>query len=426
VAAASATVAGVSAANGWSIAGDFAYAVVVAVIIGAVIGYVTVYLRSKLHDPVLDAAVSFVVPFIAFIPAQELHASGVLAVVVAGLYAGNSSAKRFTAQARIHERINWRTAQFMLENGLFLLMGLQIRGIFASVDRDDHGAVFSVPTAILIGLLMTVVVIAVRFVFIGPFLLWLRRHAERSAKTNRRIGAVLQRVRRMRSPDSRLQRQADRAERLYKRRNTDLSQLREQGFGWKGGVLLSWSGMRGVVTLAAAQSLPSQGFPYRPQLILVAFTVAIATLLVQGGTLPLLIRASGIRGTDEAADRRELAALLDDLTGAGVAALENPRLQLPGANEIEEEVIDRVRHDTLLSAESAWERAEHGTDRNALVHSPHQQYRSLRREVLQAEREALLEARSQGVYSSRILSKAQALLDLEETRLEQIESPSGS
>jgi CPA1 family monovalent cation:H+ antiporter len=185
--------------------------------------------------------------------------------------------------------------------------------------------------------------------------------------------------------------------------------------------------MRGVVTLAAAQSLPADGsFPYRAQLILVAFTVAISTLLLQGGTLPWLIRASGIRGTDRAADRRELATLLDAMSEAGVAVLENPRLELPGDDVVDPEVIDRVRHDTLLSAESAWERAEHGAGVDALVNSPHQQYRALRREVLQAEREALLDARSAGTYASRILSRAQAMLDLEETRLEQIDNPSGS
>jgi hypothetical protein len=89
-------------------------------------------------------------------------------------------------------------------------------------------------------------------------------------------------------------------------------------------------------------------------------------------------------------------------------------------------VIERVRSDTLLSAESAWERANYGGGERGLAKSPHQQYRALRNEVLQAERESLLDARSSGSYPSRILSRAQAMLDLEQTRLEQIDNPSGS
>jgi len=114
------------------------------------------------------------------------------------------------------------------------------------------------------------------------------------------------------------------------------------------------------------------------------------------------------------------------MSRAGVEALENPEFSLHKGLEIDDEVIERVRADTRLSAESAWERAENGIDDAGVAQSPHQQYRALRREVLQAERAALLEARSQGTYPSRILTRAQSLLDLEETRLEQIDNPSGS
>jgi monovalent cation/hydrogen antiporter len=174
--------------------------------------------------------------------------------------------------------------------------------------------------------------------------------------------------------------------------------------------VLGWAGMRGVVTLAAAQSLPEET-PYRPQLILIAFTVAVTTLLVQGGTLPWLIRRTGIRGTDAAADGRTFATLLDELGAAGVAVLDEPREQ-----PVDDDVVQRVRSDTLLSAQAAWERAESDGE----APSPQSQYRMLRREVLDAQRDALLEARSAGTYPSRILSRAQAMLDLEETRLEQM------
>jgi len=404
----------------WDVLVDFAYAASLAVLIGLVVGFITVKVRSRLHDPMLDTAISFAVPFIAFIPAEYFGASGVLAVVAAGLYSGHSSARRFSPQARISERLNWRTAQFVLENGVFLLMGLQLSTIIAAVEEDD----LSARQAVEYGLLITVVVMVLRFAFVWPLLALLRRRQTHAAQRNSRFAAALEHVRSLPKRGTRVERRRKRAETVLQRREVDLARLESEGLGWRGGIILGWAGMRGVVTLAAAQSLPEM--PYRPQLILIAFTVAIVTLMLQGLTLPWVIRATGIRGTDREADRRELAELLDEIGEAGLAVLEIPSFQLPDGEAIDSSVIERVRADTLLSAESAWERAEHGAGVDGLTHSPQRQYRELRREVLQAEREALLEARTTGSFSSRILSRAQAMLDLEETRLEQIDNPSGS
>ena len=417
----SAVAATATAVTFWGVIADFAYAVILAIIIGVVIGYITVFVRSRLHDPILDTAISFAVPFIAFIPAEHFGASGVLAVVAAGLYSGHSSARQFSAQARISERINWRTAQFVLENGVFLLMGLEISSLIRNVEEDE----LSARQAIYVGLLMVLLVIIIRFLFVAPLLITLRRRQARQELAQTQFREMLDRVRSRLDLPPNLVRRRQRAERMYHRRQVDIEQLRDEGFSWKGGLVLSWSGMRGVVTLAAAQSLPEE-MDYRPQLILIAFTVAVVTLLLQGGTLPWLIRATGIRGTDRAADRRELATLLDEMGTAALAVLDSPQFTLPDGEQINPATIERVRHDTKLSAESARERAEHGSGVDALVHSPQRQYRELRREVLRAERDALLEARSTGTYPSRILARAQTMLDLEETRLEQIDNPSGT
>ena len=410
-----------SAVTFWGVIGDFAFAVSVAIVIGLGVGFVTVRVRTKLRDPILDTTISLAVPFIAFIPAEAVGASGVLAVVAAGLYSGHNSAKRFTAQARISERLNWRTAQFVLENGVFLLMGVEISAIIADVLAKD----LSVTAAVLYGLFMVATIVVIRFLFIGPLLLMLRRRGQLAEERQSRVRAMLDRMRRRADSDPMFAKRQDRAERVFQRRELDIKQLKAEGLGWRGGLILGWSGMRGVVTLAAAQSLP-EDIPYRSQLVLIAFTVAVVTLLVQGGTLPWVIRMSGIRGSDRVADRRELAELLDEMGTAGLAVLENPDFTLPDGQEIDSGVIDRVRNDTLLSAESAWERARFGAGDEGIAKSPHQQYRSLRQEVLQAERAALLEARSTGSYPSRVLSRAQAMLDLEETRLEQIDNPGAS
>ncbi|HEY9498255.1 MAG TPA: sodium:proton antiporter [Terrimesophilobacter sp.] len=417
----SAIAAGAGAVTLWSVVGDFAFAVAVAIAIGLVVGFLTVLVRSRLHDPVLDTAISFVVPFIAFIPAEEAHASGVLAVVVAGLYAGHNSARHFSPQARISERLNWRTLKFVLENGVFLLMGVEIASLIGHVQPE----VLSIENTILLGLLMTVAVIALRGLFVAPLLFVIRRREKLAERQNTRFGEALERVRQLTLVTERMVRRRDRLARLYRRRSIDIQKQREAGLDWRGGVILSWSGMRGVVTLAAAQTLP-RDVPYGPQLILIAFTVAIVTLLVQGGTLPWLIRLTGVLGTDRVADRRELAALLDELAAVGLAALDSRELELPGGAEPDAVVIDRVRNDTLLGAESAWERAENGVGAEALAQSPHQQYRILRRRIIEAERSALVDAMADGSYSSRIITRAQTMLDLEETRLEQLDNPSGS
>ena len=395
----------------WATIADFVYAVIAALVVGLAVGFATVWVRSKLQDPVLDTAVSFAVPFVAFLPTEALGASGVLAVVVAGLYTSHATPSRFTAQARITDRINWRTIQFLLENGVFLLMGLELRTLIVHVEDPE---VLSVPAAIGIGLIAVVALAVIRFAWIGPLLLGLRLralHRERRAFRERLALDHYSRVPVRSAAEARRRR---RAWALYERRRADLEQLRREHIDWRGGIVIGWSGMRGVVTLAAAQSLPEET-PYREQLILIAFTVAIVTLVLQGGTLPYVIRALRLQGVDEDEDRAELAQLVDELSHAGLAALDEPETAIASAEEIDPDVIERVRQATFLRSEAAWERSREPSA--TTPETPHRLYRRLRLAVVEAERERLLELRRQGAYPSRILGEAQAMLDLEETRL---------
>ena len=394
----------------WAGIGDFGFAVVMAVAVGLLVGAATVYVRSKLQDPVLDTAISFVVPFLAFIPAEEIGASGVLAVVVAGLFTGHRSASAFTAQARINDSINWRTISFLLENGVFLLMGLELRHL---VDNADSG-LLSVGDTVLIGLAVTVLLILIRFAWVTPLMYLLRAKVSYQDRRTQRIRLGLDRLKARGLTDERKRKRHRRAELLYLRRRADIEQLRREGLGWRGGVVISWSGMRGVVTLAAAQSLPGQT-PYHEQLVLIAFTVAVATLLLQGGTLPWLIRILGVQGRDVAEDQRELAKLLDELSGAGLSILERPEECLGARQNVDPDVVERVRQSTFLRSELAWERVRVlGMDEDP---TPQLQYRQLRRAVVDAERDQLLLVRREGRFPSRTLAEAQRLLDLEESRL---------
>jgi NhaP-type Na+/H+ or K+/H+ antiporter len=319
-------------------------AVATAVIIGFLVGHATVWLRSRLDSVVLNTTISFAVPFLAFVPANEIKASGVLAVVVAGLVTGHQSARLFSAQARISERINWRTAQFILENGVFLVMGFELKSLVDQV-KDSH---FSVAQSVGLGFLATVILTIVRIAFVIPLIALLRRDESRAAERAPHRRFALWRGR-LRVPANERVRRRERLRAT--RRRADLAFRTAEGLDWRGGAVIAWSGMRGVVTVAAAHSLPATT-PYRPQLLLIAFTVAIVTLLVQGGTLPFVIRTLGIAGNDAAADRAELASLVEEINTSGLLMLENPAVAQENGDRFDPPVVERVRSESIMRTES--------------------------------------------------------------------------
>jgi Na+/H+ antiporter len=352
------------AVSAWQVLGTLVYAVVLGIGIGLAIGYLTVFVRARVPDPVIATTISFAVPFAAYLPAESIGASGVLSVVTAGLITGHLGATAFSAPARISDRLNWRTFQFLLENGVFLLMGLELTTI---IDRVRHDRL-DVPQAILFGLLATAVLVGVRFVVVAAMTALGRRTTSHS-------------------PDR---------------------------LGPREGVVLSWSGMRGVVTVAAAQSLP-ESIPYREQLVLIAYTVAITTLVVNGATLPAVIRAAGVRGTPQKRQREEFAELVDHIRRAGETQLDD--------SAADPEVVERVRRESRYRSELAWERSRGAGD--GAAHS-NERYARLRRDVLTSERAALAAARSRGGFSSKALARAQEMLDLEEARLDHLGDGAGA
>ncbi|MBN6038177.1 sodium:proton antiporter [Amycolatopsis sp. 195334CR] len=390
----------------WSALGDFAYAVFVGVAAGAVVGVVSVWARSRIRNqPVLTTAISLVVPFLAFLPAEELHASGVIGVVTAGLITGHQSAKRFTAHDRISERTNWRTIQLLLENGVFLLMGFEITAVIA----DVHAAGQGVWTAISLGLLATAALILLRVVFVIPLIAALRRQQRGAGAMTDRIESLLDRLT-ARGPHPDHERRYAKATRALQRRHADAAFFASEGLGWRGGGVLAWSGMRGVVTVAAAQSLPTD-VPHRAELVLIAFTVAIVTLILQGGTLPALIKLLGIQGTDAEHERRELARLATEIHTAAQALVDNPALTRENGKPFDAALLDKTRKRSLATAEVIDKMlGERDPD------SPLQQRRELQRLLIDAMQNALLDARAGGTYGSHTLDRAQNLIDIEAAR----------
>lgn len=398
----------------WNAAGTFVFSVAAAIVIGYLVGVLTVWVRSHLVSPVYDTVVSFVVPFVAFIPAEEIGASGVLAVVVTGLYTGHHSAKRFSATARMNERLNWRTLQFVIENGVFLLMGLELHYLVDEVGGDE----LRFEHLPLIALGVVAVLIVVRALFLVPMLLSMRGAVGRYEARSEGMSRIAERLRGKKNVDPE---KAHRFRMLEQRNQADLDHERDQQLGWRDGAVLSWSGMRGVVTLAAAQSIPTE-VPFRAQLVLVAFFVAVITLLLHGLTLPSVIKRLWPDGPGSQHDRKELASLSQDLIEAGNAALDDLLQQPSGDEELfptpSEQVVERVRASSrnalaplavALPATGAIETLEQET--------PAQAYLRLARLVLDAQRDALLEERAIGRYSSSALRAAGLALDAHETRL---------
>lgn len=408
----------------WEAAGQFAYAVALALVIGFIVGAITVWVRSKLTNPVYDTVISFAVPFLAFVPSEYLGASGVLAVVVTGLYSGHHAPHKFSATARINERLNWRTVQFILENGVFLLMGLELHKLVDDIGKSelqlDHTA--------LIGLGVVGVLVLLRMAFMGPLTWGLARALPRyEARASGWRDTVL------RANDAEVntetqQLKLSQMRRAARRTEADAAHAREQGLDWRGATILGWSGMRGVVTLAAAQSIPTS-VPFRSQLVLIAFVAAVATLLLHGLTLPSLIRKLRPQGPSSNDRRQELVALTTDLVEAGLTAvdaeIENERELAANNSDYpmpSERVIARARSSAQSSIAPLAFALSHGdVEAVSAVHSEAEReartYLRLAHAALEAQRATLLEERAVGQYSSHALAAAANALDQHEMRL---------
>lgn len=343
----------------WGVSLDFARAAGGGVLIGVVFFYVVARVRRLLDDPVLDSALSLVVPFAAYVAAEEAHASGVIAVVVAGLLLGHRAPVLQSAQSRIAERLNWRTISFVLENAVFLLIGLQAWWIVEGAAASDLGTGRIV--AVCLATLAAVVVLRLLWVFPARYAI----------------------IRPGDDPDSGVPPP------------------------WTYTFVLGWAGMRGVVTLAAAFVIP-EGTQYREVLLLVAFTVVAGTLLVQGMSLSWVARRLQVPSPDPAEDALARATLLQQASKAALHRLDE--LEYDDAHG----VVDLIRQRLDQRNFAAWERLATVSDEE----SPSDLYSRVRLAMIEAERERVLEIRSAGSVAADVVADVLALLDVEESMLD--------
>ena len=334
------------------------------VAIGAGVAAVLVLIRKHLDDPVLDTTLSFAAPYIAFLPAEEIKASGVLAVVITGLVLAHLSPTLQNASSRLAEATNWRTVAFLLENAVFLLIGLQLPSLLSGARHSSLGG--GTIAAVCAGVFVTTVLTRIVFVFVA-----------REAFT---VGT---------------------------------KRMRLAAWPLRGSAVIGWAGMRGVVTLAAALLLP-ESFIHRDVVLLAAFTVVAGTLLVQGLTLPWLARRLNLPRPDPAEDALQAAELTERSTRRGLRKLE----ELLEGHSVPEDVVETLRHRASVRSNAAWERL--GRPLEDLM-TPSALYSKLRTKMLAAEREEIVLARDTGAASDEVLRAALAAVDQEESMLERVD-----
>ena len=347
---------------------DFVVAVVGGIAVGLIVGAAITEVRRRLDDVPVEITISLATGFAAYLPAEALGVSGVLAAVTAGIYLGWMAPQVSTAQMRVQGQAVWELIVFILNGLLFVLIGLQLPSILDAVSEIE------VPTLAGYALATIAAVVGTRFLwlFTTPYII--RALDRRPSQVERRVGAGPR-------------------------------------------VVVGWAGMRGAVSLAAALSLPLETdagapLPERELVIFLAYCVVLFTVVVQGLTLPALIRRLGVLddGTEEEAEEHTARIV------AAEAALES----LDGLVEqewVREDTVERLRglyafRRRRFATLSGEREDEDGIVDRSLA------YQRLLHEVIEAQRTAIVRLRNEGQISGEVMRRVERELDLEESRLE--------
>ncbi|WP_029144959.1 cation:proton antiporter [Microbacterium luticocti] len=395
--------------------GTFAWGVLVAILVGAVVGWLVLRLREWIGDSAANTAVSFTVPFLAYLPTEHLGGSGLVAAVVAGIVTGQGARRRLTPEQRLSDRLNWRTVELVLEGAVFLIMGLELREIVQQNAADSgglwHGA--------WLALAALGIVVVVRAGYVSALVWGQGRRARRMDRDrlqsfNDRLDAVASGAKPMPAPRgkkvdaARQQRRVQSMRTRVSRLIADIDYYQASPLGWRHGTVIVWAGMRGVVTLAAAQTLP-RDIEHRPLLIFVAFLVALISLLLQGFSLPWLVRRLGLQGSgSEAITAAERQRVDDELRAAAGQALASADLRKRDGTPFSAEMTERIRE--RLQAPPADEGDESAVTTREML--------ELRLATIAAMRRRLDELSHDGSVGSAVLRHTLAELDADELSLQ--------
>jgi CPA1 family monovalent cation:H+ antiporter len=340
--------------------GQFAVDAAGGIAIGLVAGVVITEIRRRVEDPLVENTISLLSGYAAYVPAERAGASAVLAAVTCGIYIGWQAPLIASPATRLQGFAMWELLVFLLNAFLFVLVGLQLHNVL----EDLSG--MSTAQLIWWGALVSGVVIGVRLLW-QHTIVFVIRTLDRRASQRARRGS------------------------------------------WRQRTLVGWAGMRGAVSLAAALALPDT-FPERGLLVFLTFTVIFATLVLQGLTLPTVIRWLRVPA-DDGDDREELKARLL-ATKAALARLED----LAGEEWTRDDTIERMagayRYRKNRLAARAGKVEDDGYEDRSVA------YQTVVREVLEAQRREIVRLRNEGVISNDVMHRIERELDLEDQRLE--------
>jgi Na+/H+ antiporter len=341
----------------WAAAGGIGF--------GLLVGVAIRWVHRHLDDPPVQITISLLTPFLAYLPAERLHASGVLAVVAAGIYLGWHSPLIVTARYRLQAFAFWEIVVFLLNGFVFTTIGLQLPGILRSLKGES--LLSPIENALLIS--AAVVLVRIAWVFPGAYLPFL-------------LGKKIR--------------------------------PREPFPAWQNVAIIAWSGMRGVVSLAAAFALPfvlkdGSPFPGRNYILFLTFSVILVTLVFQGLTLPIVIRKLRIKA-DVSTDEEERTARLK-ANEAAIELLEKLRAN----GDFSADTVNRLRAEYDERVEQLQLCAENPDDCRGEVATP--QYQRLQHEALRVERQTIIRLRNERVINDDALRRIQRDLDLAEARL---------
>jgi monovalent cation/hydrogen antiporter len=336
--------------------------------IGLGVGFVIAEIRRRLSDPPTEITISLFTGYAAFLPADELGLSGVLAAVTAGLYLGWLAPQLVTPETRLMAYSVWEVLIFLLNAALFILIGLQLPVIVDNLSGQSAAEVVGYAA------LVSFAVIAIRVIWTQVITMIIRAIDRRPSQIARRAP-------------------------------------------WQLRVVGNWAGMRGAVSLAAALALPLETdagtpLPDRDLILFITFGVILVTVVGQGLTLPWLIRRLGVTedGTEEAGEELKARLVI------ARAALERVE-DLEGEDWTVDETIDRVRglyeyRQRRFKVRAGKIEDEDGIEERSLA------YQRLMHEIYAAQREALVRLRNEREISAEVMRRVERELDLEESRLE--------
>ena len=343
------------------------------VVVGGLFGAIIDFIRSRLlDDPVVESAIGLVAPFVVYLVAEEIHGSGVLAVVVAALFLGQRFVHASYA-TRLQDAAVWRAVQLILESFAFLLIGLQLPGVIRAMrGMPASGFIWS-----SVAVFMTVLLVRIGWIYLFTYVPRALFAGKREGEPTPAPAHVF---------------------------------------------VVAWAGMRGVVSLAAAFAVPlttlaGAPFPGRAQIVFLTFVVVIGTLLLHGLTLPWVIRVFGVQADDVHRDAVAMAGAQDRAARSAAERLDEllAKQRQQGPVDIHEQAAKILAHWNERRRNAAWERL--GRSDEEIGESPAAAFRRLRLEMLAAERKTFIDERDAGRIDDEVLRTALRGLDLEEATL---------